>query len=61
MKIVSARATFSKKARNLFSTRESARETVKGILEVRDSKEGAFVVRGSRLRTERSIAPAKKK
>ena len=56
---INAKATYSPKAAKLFETRESGRETVKGILVSRDSRSGYFVVRDSIVRTE-SVSNKKK-
>jgi hypothetical protein len=61
MKPIAARATFSNRAKKLFGDRVSARETAREILQSRDRNTGSFVVRGRLLRTERSVAPTKKK
>ncbi|HEY5850395.1 MAG TPA: hypothetical protein VIT62_06475 [Lysobacter sp.] len=55
MKTVSAKATFSSKAKDLFGSRDSARETFKKVIEARsETATGTFTVRGVTLRTERA-------
>jgi len=53
MKTVSARATLSETGKNLFSTRETARETFKKVIEVRSNHSGTFKVGTVHIRTER--------
>ena len=61
MKTISARATYSDKARKLFST--AGRETVRGILAERSEESGQFVVRGTVVRTYKTpvLIQSKKK
>ena len=53
MKSVSAKATLSPKARALFGSRDTARETFKKVIEARSSSTGSFTVSGVNIRTER--------
>lgn len=57
MKNVSARATFSEKAKSLFSSKETSREIANRVLESRSASRstmsGKFVVSGHPMRTER--------
>ena len=59
-RIVSARASYKENlAKELFGTREAARETATKVIKSRSGSDGQFSVKGHHLRTERSTQSAK--
>lgn len=61
MKTVSGKASLSKTAKQLLSSRETAREMIKGVIEMQSStkQRSKLIKNGVSLVTERPVAAAK--